>query len=156
MSQDARGGVPPETVFDLAVPARPDRLKLVRACMAEGARAADLPEEAATDLIHAVDEACQNIIRHGYGDPADPAEPEGEIGVTFVRWADSVAVTLSDTAGPIPPEVLNPRASSDPAQGDLAQGGMGLPIIRACVDDLRAQPRPDGRGNRLTLTKRIG
>jgi len=136
----------PETLFDLVVPARPERLRLIRACVAEGAALADLSEEACTDLVQAVDEACQNVIRHGYRGRSD-----GEIGVTLVRWSDSVEATLTDSAEPIRPDALSPRAIED-----AGQGGLGVHVIRACVDRVKVTPRPAGRGNRMTLTKRIG
>ena len=135
----------PAPLFELVVPARPERLRLVRTCVAEGATSADLSEEGCDDLVHAVDEACQNIIRHGYRDGGD-----GRIEVTLRRWSDSVVVTLSDTAAPVPPEVLRPRACDAPRRG-----GLGVQVIHACVDQVTVTPRPDGPGNRMTLTKRI-
>jgi anti-sigma regulatory factor (Ser/Thr protein kinase) len=134
-----------ERIAELRVPARPDRLRLIRAHVQEAGALAGLSEHALSDLVCAADEACQNIIRHGYGDSAG-----GDIVVAIARAVDAVALTLTDTAPPMPRDVLIPRTAECPERG-----GMGTQVICACVDGIDLAHGPDGRGNRLTLTKRM-
>ncbi len=134
-----------ERIAELCVPALPDRLRLIRAHVQEAGALAGLSEDALTDLVRAADEACQNIIRHGYGDSA-----AGDIVVAVARETDAVALTLTDTAPPMPRDALIPRTAPCPERG-----GMGTQVICACVDGIELAHGPDGRGNRLTLTKRM-
>jgi sigma-B regulation protein RsbU (phosphoserine phosphatase) len=134
-----------ESLVDLRVPARPDRLKLIRSCVADACAIAGLSRDCTQDLVHAADEACQNIIRHGYGDAAD-----GDISLRITHAHDRVTLTLTDTAPPAPPDAIAPRTSTSPERG-----GLGTRVISACVDDVALTRGPDGRGNQLTLTKWI-
>jgi len=134
-----------DPLVELRVPARPDRLKLIRGCVADASEIAGLSRDGAQDLVHASDEACQNIIRHGYGDTG-----EGEIALTMTRETDRIVLTLTDTAPPAPDDALTPRPTASPERG-----GMGTRVISACVDDVTLTRGPDGRGNQLTLTKWI-
>jgi len=134
-----------ERIAEMRVPARADRLKLIRAHVHEAAAMAGLSMDAAEDLVHAADETCQNIIRHGYGERGD-----GDITVTIERRGDAVAITFTDTAPPMPRDVLTAAVAECPERG-----GMGTHVIRACVDGISLAHGPDGRGNRLTLTKRM-
>ena len=66
--------VPP---LELRFPARPDELRGMRDALRERLRAWRLDEETASDVVMAVDEACQNVIRHAYrGDPDGVIELE--------------------------------------------------------------------------------
>lgn len=134
-----------ERIAELRVPALADRLRLIRAYVLEAALFAGLADAAADELVHAADEACQNIIRHGYGEAAT-----GDIAVTLAHDGDAVALTLCDSAPHMPRDALVPRTAECPERG-----GVGTQVICACVDGIDLAHGPDGCGNRLTLTKRM-
>jgi len=96
-------------------------------------------------LVLAVDEACANIIRHGYG-----GDPRGGIGLKVRRDGALLVIELADQAPCADPADLRPRPL-----GECRQGGFGLALIDAVVDDWRLENGPGGRGNRLILEKRI-
>ena len=57
-------------LLDLRIPARSNQLGRIRAAVRECARSCGCSEIPTADIVLAVDEACQNIIRHAYkGDP---------------------------------------------------------------------------------------
>ena len=92
----------------------------------------------------AVDEACQNIIRHAYRGSG------GEI-VLSVRCDDGeLVLSLVDFAPRIDPSKVKPRDLTD-----VRPGGLGTHFIREIMDDARMERAADGRGNVLDLTKRI-
>ena len=54
------------TTLDRRFPARPERLCDIRHAVAEAVGAVGCPQPVIGDVVLAVDEACQNIIRHAY------------------------------------------------------------------------------------------
>src|SRR5262249_3905285 len=68
----------------IRLPAKPDRLKLIRAATEQAARFVGASEAWTFDLKMAVDEACQNIIRHAYGGQGD-----GDIMIDYLREGDA-------------------------------------------------------------------
>jgi anti-sigma regulatory factor (Ser/Thr protein kinase) len=91
-----------------------------------------------------VDEACQNIIRHGYQD-----NPAGEIVLEVERAGDCVVLWLRDFAPKVGEDTLKPR--------DLDQvrpGGLGVHFIREAMDEARFVPCAEG--NVLRMVKRLG
>lgn len=129
----------------LTVPARADRLRLIRHAVSMATIDCGLSETAAGDLILAVDEACQNIIRHAYG--GDTSE---KIVATVSREGDNIVVLLRDFAPTVDTERIRPRDLSN-----LRPGGLGTHFIRECLDDVRFLPSPPGGGNLLRLEKKI-
>ena len=146
----------PETatppLLDLSFPATADRLKLVRPSIHAAALMCGFTEMTARDIVLAVDEACQNIIVHGYGVclPASPAMPATRCDITMRirRLRDGIRITLADKATPVDPATIQPR--------DLAKlrpGGLGTHFIRQIMDQVEHMPGPDGIGNTLELIK---
>ena len=43
----------------------------------------------------------------------------------------------------------------DSDSGDLAEGGLGIAIIRSVADELEIGPRPDGAGSKLRFVKSL-
>jgi len=133
-------------VLRLRVPARADRLKMVRTAADQAAGYCGCDSAWTLDLVMAVDEACQNIIRHAYA-----GQPEvGDIVLDFVREGDSLSVLLMDFA---PPVDLAKIKSRDLA--DVRPGGLGVHLIKSVTDDARFLPPPPGAGNLFKLTKRL-
>jgi len=134
-------------IMRLRVPAQPDRLRLIRTSVEQAARFCNADNAWAADLVMAVDEACQNIIRHAYGSRGE----SGDIVIDFVRVGDAMEVHLMDFAAPVDPATVKPRDL-----GDVRPGGLGVHLIRSVCDDARFVAPPAGVGNLFKLTKRLG
>jgi sigma-B regulation protein RsbU (phosphoserine phosphatase) len=135
-----------ERIQRLRVPARADRLKLIRAATEQSARYFTANEPWIFDLKMAVDEACQNVIRHAYGGD----ENAGDIVVDFLRQNDAMIVHIMDFAEPVDPAKIKPRDLSE-----VRPGGLGVHLIKSVCDDAQFVPPPPGVGNLFKLTKRL-
>ena len=133
-------------ILRLRVPARPDRLKLIRAAVEQAAKYCGANEAWTFDLTMAVDEACQNIIRHAYHGRPDA----GDIVIDFVRRGDTMEVDLMDFADPVDPTKVKSRDLSD-----VRPGGLGVHLIKSVCDEAAFVAPPPGVGNLFKLTKRL-
>jgi sigma-B regulation protein RsbU (phosphoserine phosphatase) len=133
-------------LIKITVPALPERLKLIRKSVSAAAETAGCSETCCHDIIMAVDEACQNIIRHGYGN-----DPDGVIVVDVRQADDTLVIKLIDYAKPVDVEKVKPRDLQD-----IRPGGLGVHIIREVMDEAEFKKPPEGVGNLLELTKKIG
>ena len=129
----------------MRIASRPERLRLVRAVVSEAASACGCSHACAQDIVIAVDEACQNVIRHAYG-----GDPQGEILVDIRRDGDTFAIHLVDFAPPVDPSTIRSRALED-----VKPGGLGTHFIRSCMDECAFLTPPVGAGNCLRMVKRI-
>jgi anti-sigma regulatory factor (Ser/Thr protein kinase) len=130
--------------FERRYPARPERLADIRAAVAEAARALGVDALLAQDVVLAVDEACQNIIRHAY------QGGDGDIVLQLGREAGRLIVRLIDFAPPVDVTKVCPRPLDD-----LRPGGLGTHFMRTLMDDVAFLPPPAGAGNLLQMTKRV-
>jgi anti-sigma regulatory factor (Ser/Thr protein kinase) len=134
-----------ERIAQMRIDSRPDCLRLVRAVVQEAGDASGCNAECVSQIVMAVDEACQNIIRHAYlGDPG------GEIVVDIGRQNDSIVVHLLDFAAPVDVSTIKPRRLDE-----LKPGGLGTHFIHACMDECGFLTPPSGAGNCLRLVKKI-
>lgn len=102
-------------------------------------------EACVQDVVMAVDEACQNVIRHAYGE-----EAAGDMLIEVDREDDTLVFSLKDFAPPVDPKTVEPR--------DLAEirpGGLGTHLIREVMDSSGFVEDPPGCGNLLRMVKRI-
>ncbi len=136
---------PTESLLEMRFPARADRMKLVRGSIRAAARMCGFNDTAAQDIVLAVDEACQNIIVHGY-----KGREDGEILLNLARKQDGIQVILLDTAPLVDPATIVPRALTD-----IRPGRLGSYFIREIMDTADYRPRPDGAGNLLEMFKRL-
>jgi serine/threonine-protein kinase RsbW len=134
---------------ETSVPASLENLEGIREFVAEACRRAGAGGRAVFDLRLAVDEACTNIIEHGYA-----GRPPGSIDIRVEANGDRIVVTIADRGASFAPSALpEPDLSADWKSRPL--GGLGWHLIRSAVDDV--DYRPDAAsGNRLTLIKRLG
>ena len=137
-----------ETVVRLKFPAKADYLLLARLALAGVARSLPVGPELLADLKLAVTEACGNAVRHAY------AEREGSVGVAFVVADDRLEMIVEDEGGgmtlPVEELVAEPIQQTSPEPID---GGMGMAIIRAIVDELDVRDGSGGRGTVVHMTK---
>ncbi len=134
-----------ETLLELRFPARADRLKEVRAAVQKAIRRAGIESGCARDVVMAVDEACQNVIRHAYGGECDQ-----QIELRIEREAHALVVWLRDRAPAIDPSKVKPRPLDE-----VRPGGLGVHLIRETMDETEFLRPPDG-GNLLRMRKEIG
>jgi sigma-B regulation protein RsbU (phosphoserine phosphatase) len=127
------------------IASRPDCLRLVRAMVNEAGDASGCSGDCTSQMVMAVDEACQNIIRHAYG-----GDPDGEIVVDIRRQDDRIAIHLLDYAAPVDVSKIKPRQLDD-----VKPGGLGTHFIQECMDECGFLSPPDGTGNCLRLVKKI-
>jgi serine/threonine-protein kinase RsbW len=136
-----------ETVVRLTFPAKPDYLLLARLALAGVARSLPVGPELLADLKLAVTEACGNAVRHAY------ATGDGSVDVAFVLADNRLEMIVEDAGSGIslPLEELTVEDAARPEK--LADGGMGMSIIRAIVDELDVRGGSSGRGTVVHMTK---
>ena len=98
------------------------------------------------DVKLAVEEACTNVIEHGYG------EQGGPIDLVIRGDDDEIVVSIRDRAQPFSPDdAPPPDLTSDWADREI--GGLGWHLIKRLMDRLAYEPSL-ATGNELTLVKR--
>lgn len=135
-----------ETLLERRFRAVASELKETRQAVRDTLTGAGLDAGAAQDLVLALDEACQNVIRHAYG-----PEAEGDIALAIAREGDQLVFTLTDWAPRIDTSRVKPRDLDD-----LRPGGLGTHLIREVMDEADFVEPPPGCGNLLRMSKRFG
>lgn len=133
-----------ESVVRLAFPAKAEYLLLARLALSGVARGAPIDDELLADLKLAVTEACGNAVRHAY-DGGD-----GEVAVRYRLTEDAVEMIVEDQGAG-----LHARPSQVRADAGLRDGGMGMAIIAAVVDEVEVRAGADGRGTAVRMVKRF-
>jgi sigma-B regulation protein RsbU (phosphoserine phosphatase) len=93
----------------------------------------------------AVDEACQNIIRHAYS-----GHRAGDIVLEIERQADRLVFWLRDFAPRVDVSKVKPRKLDT-----VRPGGLGLHLIRQVMDESGFVACPSDDGNIFRMAKRI-
>jgi serine/threonine-protein kinase RsbW len=132
-----------ESVVHLRFPAKPDYLLLARLTLSGIARELPLGDEVLADLKLALTEACGNVVRHAYTDG------DGDVSVLFSIDDSRILMTVQDDGDGIrAPDAIDETHVEGPLEG-----GMGMSIIRAIVDELAVEPGHDGRGTVVRMVK---
>ena len=132
-------------LFSLRFSAIAANLQMVR-CVVEAASCqAGCAEAVCNHVVIAVNEACMNIIQHGYR-----SDPTGEIELEFRNNDGVLEFTLHDQAPAADIDEVQPRDLDD-----LRPGGLGTHFIREIMDEFSHVPGPGGIGNRWRLSKTI-
>ena len=124
----------------LRIPARAEYVLLGRLALSGITRMRPVDDETLNDLKLAVTEACTNSVRHAY------AENGGTVDIVYELHDDRLVVEVSDDGGGFVLEELE-------ESGELTEGGLGIAIIQALVDEFEVGERSDGRGARLRFVK---
>lgn len=127
----------------LTIPAKAEYITLVRLALSGLSQTRPLSDETLADLKLAVTEACSNSVRHAYG--ADG----GAVEVVYELHPDRLVVEVSDDGRGFTPDESEADADA------LAEGGLGIAIIRELADELELGTRADGQGSRLRFVKFI-
>ncbi len=93
------------------------------------------------ELLSAVGEAFNNITFHGYSGMAP-----GAVAIEIQWTLHEISIALSDTGLRFDPSRIEP-----PMLDSMPERGMGLFIMRSCLDELDYQPGPP---NVLRMIKR--
>jgi serine/threonine-protein kinase RsbW len=125
----------------LTIPAKAEYIALVRLALSGLSRLRPLSEEVLGDLKLAVTEACTNSVRHGY------ANGEGTVEILYELQPDRLVVEVADDGPGFD------AAGDEPSEENLAEGGLGIAIIKAVSDEFEAGEREDGQGSRLRFVK---
>jgi serine/threonine-protein kinase RsbW len=136
-----------DRVVRLTFPAKAEYLLLARLALSGLAREVPLDDELLADLKLAVTEACGNAVRHAY------SGGDGDVNVVFAIDDSRLLMTVEDQGHGIrAPD--SPEDEADELSGPL-ESGMGMPIIRAIVDELAVEQGSDGRGTVVRMVKRL-
>lgn len=110
------------------------------------AQEAGLDEVEAGRCQLAVDEACTNVIEHGYG-----GEDQGTIELLCQVHEGELVVTILDHARRFDPDDV-PPPTLNPTLDELKVGGLGLYFMRQVMDAVEFSY--ESGGNKLVLVKR--
>ena len=132
-------------LIDKVFSAQPEVLASVRNVVRTACQQAGCGEECSEQVVLAINEACMNVIQHGYG------FAEGASFALQIRFDNgSLTAYLLDNAMPVGDADLRPRALEE-----LRPGGLGVRFMRESMDSVAYVPAPDGYVNCLQLSKRI-
>jgi len=120
----------------LTVAAVPENLAVVRQGIAGFAEAVGFDENAISNLMTIITEACMNAVVHAY-----PDGERGPIEVTAVPRAEDLEVTVRDRGGGFQPR------PADPQEDSLR---IGLPLIAALSDGFEITGGP-GHGTEVKM-----
>ncbi|MFN2384678.1 MAG: ATP-binding protein [Thermoanaerobaculia bacterium] len=127
--------------------ARLENLEYFRAFVEQACRKSGGDPDACFALKLAVDEACTNIVLHGFR-----GVPPGEIALAFQDEGERLVVTITDGAAPFAPEKI-PAPDRAPGWEERAHSGLGWHLIQRTMDSVEYRPDAE-KGNRLVLAKR--
>ncbi len=128
-------------VVALTIPAKAEYVVLCRLALSGLGRVRALEPALLADLKLALTEACSNAVRHAYNE-----QRSGEVEVRYELHHDKLSVEVVDEG-----IGFDPEAAVAGADDELDEGGLGISIIRAIVDELDI--KSTGSGSSLRFTK---
>jgi len=129
----------------LTIPAKAEYLVLARLVLTGIAMEVSMSEIALADLKLAVTEVCGNAVQHAYSD--DP----GVVRVVFQVEPEAIEVSVEDEgAGAGSPCADVPGFLDGPVEG-----GMGLAIVRAVMDEVAIDEDPSAPGTVVRMRKSL-
>jgi sigma-B regulation protein RsbU (phosphoserine phosphatase) len=132
-----------EPLVSLTFAARAEELHPVRELVRETCEQCGCPPALAQDLVIAIGEACQNVVRHAYKGVAD-----GEATLDIRCREGMMEFCLTDAAPPVDQEKVKPVWPKE-----IHPGGLGVCLIHNIMDRVEYLPAPSGQGNRLRMVK---
>ncbi len=103
-------------------------------------------EDNKEELVLALAEAAQNIVKHAYS-----GQPSGDTMRVEIEYQDKVLkMELFDKGKPVIPENIKPRKLSD-----IKAGGLGTFFIGQIMDEVVFKTTKEDWVNHLILTKRF-
>jgi serine/threonine-protein kinase RsbW len=124
----------------LSLPREVTSIPLARRVLARSLEVLGVTADCRSDIEIAVAEACTNVLKH--------VQAGDDYGVT-VDVGDTVCtIEVVDAGGGFRPDELEDAGS------DSDEGGRGITLMRALVDDVRFEQRPE-RGMAVRLEKQL-
>ena len=132
-------------LLDRVFNAQTEALAAVRNAVRTACQQAGCGEECSEQVVLAINEACMNVIQHGYG------FAEGASFALQIRFDNGLlTVYLLDNAMPVGDADLRPRALEE-----LRPGGLGVRFMRELMDGVVYVQAPEGFVKCLQLSKRV-
>jgi anti-sigma regulatory factor (Ser/Thr protein kinase) len=128
----------------ISIPAKLDQISVLSDMAERAAKDAGFDDRTAYLCALAVGEACENIVKHGYGGTG-----EGHVELTAASSDGILDLTIEDEAPPFNPAQQPDCASSE--EKIPTEGGFGLLIIHNAMDEISYQRR--GENNLLRMRK---
>ena len=132
-------------LLDKTFDARTEALASIRDAVRTACRQAGCSDECGEQVVLAINEACMNVIQHGY------AFAEGKSFALHLFVDDGILTAhLLDNALLVSDSDLRPRAIEE-----LRPGGLGVRFMRELMDSVAYVEAPAGFANCLQLSKRV-
>ena len=128
----------------LDVPANAENLKKIRDFVRGYIDKCKGLESYKDEIVLAIDEACQNVVRHAYRDK------NGNVAIKLSFQNKEFIVSLEDDGTPAIPEKIKPRNIED-----IKPGGLGTFFINQIMDSVSFQLTSPHWVNCLTMKKKI-
>jgi serine/threonine-protein kinase RsbW len=128
------------------IPAKAEYVVLGRLALAGVLRTGGFSEDAVADLKLALTEACSNSVRHAYD------HDDGQVHLGFTMYDDRIMIEIRDEGAGFHEDDDDCPECQGLTGIPLTEGGMGISIIRAVVDEFDLR-QADGGGTVLVLTK---
>ena len=122
-------------------------LKEVRTFSRDVFEKINLPQDQKDELVLAIAEAAQNIVKHGYKDVESTAD-RMEIKISLKDG--NLEIGFFDKGKPVVPENIQHRKLDD-----IKPGGLGTFFIKQIMDEAIFKKNQKGWVNHLVLTKTI-
>ncbi|MFA6469786.1 MAG: ATP-binding protein [Bacteroidota bacterium] len=130
----------------ISIPSQTERLNDVREFVSGLARLHGFGEDDVNKITIAVDEACTNIIKHGYG-----YSPDHSIEVEIIRTGNDFEIVISDKG-----KQFDPKAIQTPDMKDYLQhyrrGGLGVYLMKRIMDKVEFDLHRDRNVLRMIKT----
>jgi sigma-B regulation protein RsbU (phosphoserine phosphatase) len=124
---------------------RPEALQQVRNLVRRTTMRQGCASELVDLFVLAIDEACANVIRHGYG-----RGYTGDIILEVLYSQGELIFRLTDFAKPVDVATIKSRDLND-----IRPGGLGVHFIKKIMDHYKFLDTPKEVGNILEMRKRI-
>ena len=128
----------------LDVPASAENLKKIRDFVRGYIDKREELESYKDEIVLAIDEACQNVVRHAYRDK------DGNVAIKLSFQNKELIVCIEDDGIPVIPEKIKPRNIED-----IKPGGLGTFFINQIMDSVSFQLASPHWVNCLTMKKKI-
>jgi anti-sigma regulatory factor (Ser/Thr protein kinase) len=121
-------------------------LKEIRTFSKDAFAKRNIPQELKDDLVLAITEASQNIVKHAYKGQATT----DKMKVKILFRDNEIEIGFFDTGLPAVPENIHHRKLDD-----IKPGGLGTFFIKKIMDEVIFRKDKKGWVNHLVLTKKI-
>lgn len=132
---------------ELKFPADPATLREMRGQIRDIVTATGACAELTEAIVVALNEACMNVIQHGYH---GNAQGEYELRVLHDKNRHAIIFELLDHAQPVDKTKIKSRSLED-----VRPGGLGVYFIQQLMDEMEFCVPPEGYGNLLYMSVRL-